>query len=560
MNRSQLYNSVQDVVQEALGGLIALSNGELVLVEERIVARKRINDKHVALLCLGGSGHEPCHGGMVGHGMLTAAVAGNVFSSPPSAHILTALRTVTTRDGPGAVILCKNYTGDVVNSQTAKEIAERDYGLRVEIVVIADDVATSGLGIGARGLAGTILCQKICGELAEQGANLDTVATAARTVANRLATLGVSFSSCSVPGATEQTRAIPPNKAELGLGIHGEPGIRMLDQVSNSKQVARVMLEQLCSKDKSKQVVLLVNNLGSISNLEMLVFVNDVVRLLGDEHQVECKLVMSGTVMTSLDAAGVSITLLFEPTTQEIDALRAPTSALGWPFPTIGEVRKHDHLVDVSEGLLSTKRARRVISGEVPLVQDHWIAGLRRGCVAIENNVDKLNHLDSLAGDGDTGNSLKRAASALLQELDQLKQPISAIDILEVGQRVSDKTGGSFGGLISFLFQGGLEWTPDEHFSWRGVWAKGIQCLRDHNAASRGERSFMDALIPALEALDKGLEPRQAAAAARSGCNSTANMEARVGRACHVPVEKYAGHVDAGAEAVALFLQAMLAM
>ena len=553
MGRSQLINDPNLAVDQALQGLVALSQERLTLLKPRIVVRSVVNKSKVALVSLGGSGHEPAHAGYVGVGMLTAAVAGNVFASPPPADILEALLHVT---GPaGTIIIVKNYTGDIVNAQRAKDQAAKEHGLRVEIVVCADDCATKDSAIGARGLAGTLFIHKILGSMAENGSSIDDLLQLNHSFRDRIRTMGLSFNSCALPGQVVASKEIAAGSAELGLGIHGESGVQFVEKAPNSAEAAKMMLSYIFNDRSSStgNVAVLINNLGGLAVLEMLIFSNDVLKALSARH-VTVSFVACGSFMTSLDSAGASISLLFEATDLEIAALKDSTTSLGWPIPAVVTVENAVHVVSNDKPAMATASSKRMRLDKSPPVENKIVSALIAASRLLHTpEVEKrLNDLDAVSGDGDTGNSVSRAAGLIQEEL-TLSQPRTALELLKCAGSVFERMGGSLGGMMSMFFMGAQDFGEDEVFSWQTAWSKGRQAVQGNGGANIGNRSMVDSLYPAIENSHSALD---AAKAARRGANETANMVAKVGRASYVPSQKYLSYNDPGAEAVALFLEA----
>jgi len=287
--------------------------------------------------------------------MLTAAVAGTIFASPSTKQILTGLRAIKSK--AGTLIIVKNYTGDVLHFGLAAERAKAE-GLKIEMVVVADDVAVGrqkGSLVGRRGLAGTVLVHKISGALAEKGSipvqpkadngreSLETVAATAKNVIENLVTIGFSLDHCSVPGRTTD-EFLAANEVEIGMGIHNEPGVNRLKSIPTSSDLASKLLKLLLDKSDpdrafvpfspNDQTVLMVNNLGSISNLELSAFAGLVYEQLEKTYRLKPTRVYVGTFMTALNGPGVSVTLLnlsrLSDTTSVLAALDAKTTALGW--------------------------------------------------------------------------------------------------------------------------------------------------------------------------------------------------------------------------------------
>ena len=225
---AQFINKKEDIVTDAIDGLIATSGGKLARLDGyphiRVVVRNDWDKSKVALVSGGGSGHEPAHAGFVGQGMLTAAVCGDVFASPSVDAVLAGILAVT---GPaGCLLIVKNYTGDRLNFGLAAERA-RAFGLDVSMVIVDDDIALPDLP-QARGVAGTLFVHKIAGAMAEQGASLEEITKVVEHVISSTLTIGMSLDTCTVPGSPKEDR-IPKGKAELGLGIHGEAGVEQVN-------------------------------------------------------------------------------------------------------------------------------------------------------------------------------------------------------------------------------------------------------------------------------------------------------------------------------------------
>ncbi|GAA2061350.1 dihydroxyacetone kinase subunit DhaK [Streptomyces carpaticus] len=303
-----LMNVPERVVSDALRGM-ALAHPELVVdVDNRVIVRR---DAPVAgkvgLVSGGGSGHEPLHGGFVGHGMLDAACPGEVFTSPVPDQMVRAAAAVDS--GAGVLLIVKNYTGDVLNFDMAAELAE-DEGVRIAKVLVQDDVAVtdSTYTAGRRGTGGTLFVEKLAGAAAEEGADLDRVAAIARQVADSSRSFGVALSACSTPAKGGPTFDLPDGELELGIGIHGEPG-RERRAMMTSGEIADVAVDALLEDLRPDGPVLaLVNGTGGTPLLELYGFNAEVQRVL-TERGVAVARTLVGNYVTSLDMAGASVTL-----------------------------------------------------------------------------------------------------------------------------------------------------------------------------------------------------------------------------------------------------------
>lgn len=305
-------NRPEDVVVEALRGMEAAHPDRLrVSYEPKFITRADAPVRgKVALVSGGGSGHEPLHGGFVGPGMLDAACPGEVFTSPTPDQVEAATRAVD--GGQGALHIIKNYTGDVLNFETAADLCRAE-GLEVEAVVVNDDVAVedSLFTAGRRGVGTTVLLEKIAGAAAERGQDLATVASLARRVNEEGRSFGMAFSSCTVPSAGKPTFDLGPDEIELGIGIHGEPG-----RERTTNRPARELVEQMAETvlgdlpfAKGDRVIAMLNGMGGTPLLELYLLYGEFARLAADRGLlVERNLV--GNYITSLEMQGFSLTLL----------------------------------------------------------------------------------------------------------------------------------------------------------------------------------------------------------------------------------------------------------
>ncbi|EHS52657.1 Dak kinase [Rhizobium sp. PDO1-076] len=530
---AQFINRREDVVTEAIDGLLATSRGMLARLDGyphiRVVIRSDWDKSRVALVSGGGSGHEPAHAGFVGAGMLTAAVCGDVFASPSVDGVLAGILAVT---GPaGCLLIVKNYTGDRLNFGLAAERA-RAFGLNVSMVIVDDDIALPDLP-QARGLAGTLFVHKIAGALAEAGADLDTVTAAARRVVASTMSIGMSLDTCTVPGSPKEDR-IPPGMVELGLGIHGEAGVEQID-FSDARTAMAAVAAKLAPHLSDRPHVALINNLGGTSVLEMSVLTHELLHsVLG--RQIS-HVVGPAPMMTSLDMRGFSISLL-PVEAQELDALARPVMLSAWPgLAAITPI----NVAALPDGLTPI----------TPLASDHaetrqFIIGCCDVMIAAEQD---LNMLDAKSGDGDTGSTLAGAARALIRAMDRL--PLSDHTQLyrAIGQELSQTMGGSSGVLLAIFFTAAGDGAASG-LSMRDALKAGLLRMQEIGGAQVGDRTMIDALAPALDALADGI--RAAAKAAREGANMTATLErAKAGRAAYINSKQLHGHVDPGAEAVA---------
>ena len=533
---AQFVNAKEALVTEALDGLLATSGGRLARLDGyphiKVVYRADWDRTKVALVSGGGSGHEPAHAGFVGPGMLTAAVCGEVFASPSVEAVLAGILAVAGE--PGCLLIVKNYTGDRLNFGLAAERA-RALGRKVEMVVVDDDIALPELP-QPRGVAGTLFVHKVAGAAAEAGEALEQVAAKARAVVAKVASIGKSLDTCTVPGSPKEDR-IPQGKAELGLGIHGEPGVEQVD-FTGARAAMDIMLERLRPHLGGGTRVALLNNLGSTTPLEMAVLAHALA-----ESGIAQHVVGPAPMMTSLDMHGFSVSMI-EADEAELAALAAPVPMAAWPgmnrVVAVPVVPLPDGLTPIEPIPSVNARTRAILVH----VADLLIAAER-----------KLNELDAKSGDGDTGSTLATAARALKGSLGRM--PLADLTQLfpALGNELSQTMGGSSGVILAIYFNAAGDACANGQTVHQAL-REGLRRVSEVGGARVGDRTMIDALAPALDALDRGLGA--AAAAARAGADSTAAIHrAKAGRAAYVPEKNLRGHNDPGAEAVALLFEGL---
>ncbi|WP_196592976.1 dihydroxyacetone kinase subunit DhaK [Pectinatus sottacetonis] len=307
----KIINNPDNVVEEMLKGM-ALSHPQYLKKLENfdVLVRTNKKDGKVAVVSGGGSGHEPAHAGFIGKGMLDAAVAGAVFTSPTPDQIYEAIKTVNT--GKGVLLVIKNYSGDVMNFEMAAEMAAAD-GISVEKVITNDDVAVenSTWTTGRRGIAGTIFVHKIAGAKAEQGESLQAVKSIAEKVISNVRSMGMALSSCTIPAAGKPSFTLAENEMEIGIGIHGEPGTHR-EKIRTADEIAAQLLDKILAENiygNKDQVAVLINGLGATPLMELYILSGKVQAMLG-ERGIRIVKTFVGNYMTSLEMAGCSISLL----------------------------------------------------------------------------------------------------------------------------------------------------------------------------------------------------------------------------------------------------------
>jgi dihydroxyacetone kinase-like protein len=302
----KLMNSVETILTDSLDGFVAAHGDILALGDEhKFVRRKALKPGKVALISGGGSGHEPLHGGFVGHGMLDAACPGQVFTSPTPDQVLAAAEAVNT--GAGCLFIVKNYEGDIMNFEMAAEMADG-----VQTIITNDDVAVenSSYTTGRRGVAGTLVVEKIVGAAAEEGLGLAELKALGQKVNGATRSMGVALTSCTVPAAGKPTFTLGDDEMEFGVGIHGEPG-RRRDRLKSADAIAEeivaAILGDLGAVAKG-EALLFVNGFGGTPLMELYVVYNSARKIL-DAKGIKVTRSLVGSYVTSLDMAGCSITL-----------------------------------------------------------------------------------------------------------------------------------------------------------------------------------------------------------------------------------------------------------
>lgn len=328
----KIINRPEDVVDEMLNGL-AFAYDSLVerVPETMVIHRKTEKRGKVGLVSGGGSGHEPAHAGFVGKGMLSAAVAGQVFTSPTPDQVLEGIKV--SDEGEGVLLIIKNYTGDIMNFEMAQDLADME-DIKVEHIVVDDDIAVedSSYTAGKRGVAGTVLVHKIVGAAAEEGKSLTELKELADRLIPNIKTIGVALNPATNPEVGTPGFDIDEDEIEYGVGIHGEPGYRR-EKLQPSKKLALELVEQL-KKDfewaSGDEYAVLVNGMGATPLMEQFVFMNDVKELLVDEEGLDLKFRKVGDYMTSIDMEGLSLTLLKLEDAKWLDYLNAPQETISW--------------------------------------------------------------------------------------------------------------------------------------------------------------------------------------------------------------------------------------
>lgn len=329
----KIINDPHDVVPEMVKGMARSYPQYVTQIEGTEVLMRSDTDSmkdKVGIISGGGSGHEPTHAGFVGKGMLSAAACGQVFTSPTPDQIYEGIKKVD--QGKGVFMVVKNYSGDVMNFDMAKDLAEAD-GIKVKSIVVVDDIAVKNslYTQGRRGVAGTIFMHKILGAAAQQGASLDEIDKLAHEVLPNIKTIAVALSAATNPEVGKPGFVLADDEIEYGVGIHSEPGYRR-EKIKPSKELVEELVSKLNDEmklDGSKKYACLVNGMGATPLMEQYIFSNDVLNKL-EEFNIKPAFMKVGNYMTSIDMAGISLTLFKIKDDKWIDYLNYPVETIAW--------------------------------------------------------------------------------------------------------------------------------------------------------------------------------------------------------------------------------------
>uniref|UniRef100_A0A2C9M2E0 Triokinase/FMN cyclase n=1 Tax=Biomphalaria glabrata TaxID=6526 RepID=A0A2C9M2E0_BIOGL len=535
----KLINKVLDCERECNEGLVAVNTGISLVDGHNVVVRTDARDVaangKVILISGGGSGHEPGHAGYVGKGGLTACAFGSVFTSPPPGCILAAVNAACQQQkGCQVLMIVTNYTGDRLNFGIACERA-RVKGHMTEMVVVGEDCALDSVdhSAGRRGLAGTMMIHKIAGAMSEQGKSLEDIVSYLNLVKSFLGTIGLSLSPCSVPGSGPSF-SLQSDEMELGLGVHGEAGVRRM-KIQTAREAVKTMMNHMRNPNTSThidvkqgdRVALMVNNLGGTSVLEMNIVAKEAISYLEDIG-VSVDRAYCGTFMTSLEMAGISITLL--------------------------------HIDDLLLEYL----------GQCNKSSDRVYKALRNACEQLVAMEKELNELDTQSGDGDCGSTLALGAKAILKKLGESTNPGLPLDCphtlaLSLGQITENVMGGSSGALYSLFFTSAAqELRKANPKSLYAALSSGLESIIKYGGAKPGYRTMVDPLYEACESLkSQDLNTlsteslfRILSEAAKLASEKTVSMNAQAGRASYVN-KSLLTKPDPGAVAVSAWLNAI---
>ncbi|SMC82928.1 homodimeric dihydroxyacetone kinase [Primorskyibacter flagellatus] len=569
----KLINAPEDIITEAIEGMVS-AHPHLLRVEgatgRAVVAQDGPRDDKVGIVIGGGSGHEPAFAGYVGRGLADAAAVGNVFASPSPEQILDATRAAN--GGVGVVYLYGNYTGDVMNFDMAAEEAA-GLGIECRSVAVADDIASAPAARAheRRGIAGDFFVFKIAGAAAEAGRDLDGVEAAARAALANTRSMGVALTPCSLPQTGKPNFEIGETEMEIGMGLHGEPGMRRGDMAQADAVVDELMapiMAELAFK-AGDEVAVLVNGLGATGLLEQYILHRRVAAILA-EAGIRIHYSWVGEYATSLEMAGASVTLMkLDADLKTLLDMPCRTAAL-----TVGDVterarasRPDRTVAAVFEKKVETRETHLAKDG--PITPTIFRAMVSLAGERIGEEAERLSALDGVIGDGDHGitmdigwkavraalaqspadetieTSCKRMAKAFLDAVGASSGPLYATAFLRAGTAVKDRLNLDAGAMAA----------------WIGAASDGVQ---ERGRAAPGDKTMVDAWVPAAEAARACAEAGDdvlacldaACAGAERGMNFTRDIESKRGRSAKLGARSV-GHIDPGAASTAVILAAM---
>jgi dihydroxyacetone kinase len=560
----KLINRPEDVVEEMLQGLAVLHPGSARLAGHKVLLRAdidQIRNRQIAIISGGGSGHEPAHAGYIGEGTLSAAVAGEVFASPSSDSVLAAIEAVSGK--PGALLVVKNYTGDRLNFGLAAEMARAE-GIPVEMIIVDDDVALKGSAqaTGARGLAGTVFIHKLVGAAAAEGKSLAEVAAIGRSAIQSLATMGLSFSAGTSPAVGKPSFELGADEIELGLGIHGEPGVRRT-KIQSADDLTETLLTEILKHGSfggEKRVAVMVNNLGATTEMELAIVARHAIPFLQSKG-LTVERAFAGTFLSSLDMAGISISVLGIDN-DRLRWLDAATTAPAWPNARKQSPQRPETQIAAKPTAQIDKPA-----GRAPQTETGRSAkkAIEAACKALIDSESELTDLDRITGDGDLGISMKRVAEAVQEALASYPLDDLPATLKALGHTLRRVMGGSSGPLYGVFFLRCGNALEASSKTGLARWAEAIEqaslAISELGGARPGDRTMLDALDPFIKALkDSAAKSSReillaAVQAAEEGAEATTHMKPRLGRSSYLR-DRVLGHPDPGAKAVAIWLRA----
>lgn len=566
-----LFNDPAQFADELAEGYAAAHRDKILRVDGGVIRRHKAKPGQVVVVIGGGSGHYPAFGGFVGLGLARGAALGNVFAAPSAQQICNVARAV---DAGGGILLCyANYAGDVLNFTQAQEHL-RAQGIDVRSVIVTDDIASAPADEQhkRRGIAGTLAVFKAAAVAADAGKPLDEVVCIATAANNRVRSLGVAFSGCTLPGTAKPLFEVEPGIMEVGMGIHGEPG---LDRVKapSADGLAEMLVDKLLAEIpetvnnlSDARIGVILNGLGTVKYEELFVVYRKIEHLLAARGLTIVAPVVD-EMITSFDMAGVSLTLFWLDDELEQSWLAAADT----PAFHRGVINDAHYLIDNGIESKDTQKQSSIKPGsaESQAAANIVLAALEAALDVIEMQQDELGRLDAIAGDGDHGIGMQRGLKAAV---DAIRTAISAqtgagTALIAAGDAWSDRAGGTSGMLWGVILRNlghavGDETKPDAANIAIGI-AEALHAVIVAGKAQLNDKTLVDVLYPFSTALTKGASQgfstpeawTAAAEVAKQSAEATKNLAPKIGRA-RPHADKSIGNPDPGAVSMALIIDA----
>jgi len=563
---TKIVDDPETFAAAALAGFSRIYGRYVRLVKGGVVRSTAVPQGKVSVIVGGGSGHYPAFAGYVGPGMADAAVAGEIFASPSTAAVARVCRNADY--GGGILLGFGNYAGDVLNFGVAAERLRAE-GIDVRIVTVTDDVASAPADqhLRRRGIAGDFVVFKVAGAAAEAGLDIDAVERITRHANDRTFSFGVAFGGCTLPGATEPLFTVPRGMMALGLGIHGEPGIRDAEVVP-ARALAELLVETVLAERPAgaRRAAVLLNGLGATKYEELFVLWGAVETLL-QAAGVDLVAPEVGEYVTSLDMQGCSLTILW----LDADLERHWLAPCDTPVFRRGETFRTEPAV-VRAG---TEDEAPVFGPASPASREsaRCLAGILDAMVSALSEAEaELGRIDAFAGDGDHGQGMRRGATAAREAIHQaVAAGAGARSALAVaGDAWADRAGGTSGAIWGLLLRSWSSAFSDEAAFEDADVIRGARAALDDvmrlGGAKPGDKTLVDAFVPFVAALETAKADRlslkeawqKASATCRQAAEATAPLSPRLGRARPL-AERSIGHPDAGAVSLALIVATIAA-
>jgi dihydroxyacetone kinase len=475
--------------------------------------------------------------------------------------VFSAIKAVAPK--AGALLVVKNYTGDRLNFGLAAEMA-RSEGIPVEVLIVDDDVALKGTGpaTGARGLAGTVFIHKLIGAAAAEGKSLGDILAIGKAAVGSLATMGVSFSAGTSPAVGKPSFELGEDEIEFGLGIHGEPGVKRME-VRPAGELTETLLSEILKHGKfdyEKRVAVMINNLGAVTEMELAIVARHAMLFLEDRGFI-VERIYAGTFLSSLDMAGISISVL-GVNDERLRWLDATTTAPAWPNALKQRPGKPESRIVAH---VEAKMTSSTTAGAQSEAGRKTHQAIEAACKALIGAEGELTEMDRLTGDGDLGTNMERAAKAVQSVVNSYPLDDLPATLKALGHTLRHELGGSSGPLYGVLFLRcgtTLEGAGAAGLAqWVEALDQGCRAISELGGAKPGDRTMLDALDPFVKALKKSQDavaPREAVIsavdAAERGMEATTEMKPRLGRSSYLG-DRVLGYPDPGAKAITIWLR-----